>query len=71
MNQIVNMIMRMVMRKLLNRGIDKGMDMAMGSRKKRDPEGVSDADRAEMAAMRDKQKRAKQAMRVGKRMGRF
>ncbi|MEL6691036.1 MAG: hypothetical protein AAFP28_12030 [Pseudomonadota bacterium] len=69
MDRILNMVMRMVMRKVLNRGIDKGLDMAMGgSKNAKGGHGVSDEDRAEMEAMRAKQKRAKQAMRVGRRM---
>ena len=70
MNQILNMVMRMFLRKVISRGMDKGMDMAMGPRKK-GGHGVSDADRAEMEAAKKSQQRAKQAMRVGKRLGKF
>ena len=70
MDRILNMFMRMVMRKRMNRGIDKGLDMAMGN-KKSVGHGVSEEDRAEMAAMRAKQKRTKQAMRVTRRMTKF
>jgi len=80
MNQIVNMIMRIFLRKIISKGMDKGFDMAAGGRKKRaggagnqkaSGHGVSEEDRAEMASMKQSQKRAKQAMRVGKRIGRL
>ncbi|MEL6551359.1 MAG: hypothetical protein AAFQ54_14045 [Pseudomonadota bacterium] len=73
MNQILNMVLRMFMRKVISKGMDKGFDMAAkrGSKKDKPAEGVSEADRAEMAATRQKQKRAKQAMRVTRRIGRF
>ncbi len=73
MNQIVNIIMRVLMRKVISRGIDKGFDMASGRKKgnQNSGHGVSDEDRAEMEAMKNKQRQTKQAMKVTRRMGKF
>ncbi|MDF0601367.1 hypothetical protein P1J78_11545 [Psychromarinibacter sp. C21-152] len=68
-NQIVNMVMRLFFRKVLSRGIDAGMDRMSRSRKgaPEDP----DAAREQSKAGRDTARRAKKAMRVGRRIGRF
>jgi len=72
MDRILQMIMRMVMRKVLSKGIDKGFDMATGSgRRKGGGHGVSDEDRAEMDAMKQRKKNTKQAMKVGRRIGKL
>lgn len=72
MDRILQMIMRMVMRKLLSKGIDKGFDMATGGgRKQQRAHGVSDEDRAEMEAMKQRKKNTKQAMKVGRRIGKM
>ncbi|MEM9349325.1 MAG: hypothetical protein AAGA47_03620 [Pseudomonadota bacterium] len=70
MNRMINMVMRIFMRKVISKGMDKGFEMAAGSRKK-GGHGVSEEDRAEMAAMRQNKKRAKKAMRISRRMGKF
>ncbi|MEM9437069.1 MAG: hypothetical protein AAGA15_08515 [Pseudomonadota bacterium] len=70
MNQIINMVMRIFMRKVISKGMDKGFDMVSGTRKK-GGHGVSEEDRAEMAAAKQNQKRARQAMKVSRRMGKF
>lgn len=64
MNQIINMVIRMVMRRLVNLGIDKGVD-AMAKRK-----GGHDLTPEQQRAANENKKRAKQAMRVGRRIGR-
>ncbi|MEL6912962.1 MAG: hypothetical protein AAFP13_00535 [Pseudomonadota bacterium] len=76
MNQFINMILHMVMRRLISKGMNKGFDMATNRRRKRDDpkgagHGVSEEDRKEMAALRQKEKRTKQAMRITRRIGRF
>ncbi|MEL6608191.1 MAG: hypothetical protein AAFO58_01920 [Pseudomonadota bacterium] len=71
MNQIINMVMRIFMRKVISKGMDKGFEMAAGSRKNKNAHGVSDEDRAEMQRMKNAQKRSKQAMKVGRRIGRM
>lgn len=72
MDRILQMIMRMVMRKVINKGIDKGFDVATGGgRKAKNAHGVSDEDRAEMEAMKQRKKTTKQAMKVGRRIGRL
>lgn len=73
MDRILQMVMRMVMRKLLNKGIDKGFDMATGAGRRRQNggHGVSEEDRAEMDAMKQRKKTTKQAMRVGRRIGKL
>ena len=68
------MIMRIFLRKVISKGMDKGFEMASGARKKPrngQHQGISNEDRAEMQAMRDNQKRAKQAMRVGNRISKL
>ncbi|WP_186826973.1 hypothetical protein [Shimia ponticola] len=67
------------MRKLLNKGIDKGFDMATGAGRRRQNggqggqggHGVSEEDRAEMQAMKQRKKNTKQAMKVGRRIGKL
>lgn len=68
-NQIVNMILRQVMRRFINKGINAGVDMATRGRKGNDQDPK--AARQQSAQGRDTAKRAKQAMRVGRRIGRF
>ena len=77
MNAIINMIIRQVMRRLVNKGIDAGFNQAsrMGNCKKRQdgevdprpmPESKADKRRARQSAQR-----AKQSMKVLRRIGRF
>lgn len=68
-NQIINMVMRLFLRKVLSRGIDKGFDMFS----KRGGGGETDPEAARMQEKqgRDSAKRAQQAMRVGRRIGRM
>ncbi|MCG6904161.1 MAG: hypothetical protein LJE68_15915 [Rhodobacter sp.] len=68
-NQIINMVIRQIMRRFISKGIDAGINMASRKRPKAgdDPETVARLG----AEGRDNAKRAKQAMRVGRRVGRF
>ncbi len=69
-NQIVNMVMRLFVRKALSRGIDAGFDMMSKRRGAADPQDP-DAARRQQAAGRENAKRAKDMMRLGRRIGRF
>lgn len=65
-NQLINMAVRIVMRKLMHKGINAGIDMASRRRpgqEAADPRQKAEADQAA--------KRARKAMRVTRRMGRF
>lgn len=66
-NQIINMVVRMVVRRVLRSGMNAGMD-AVG---KRMGKGKGDAPEGEVPNSAETAKRAKQAMRVTRRMGRF
>ena len=65
MNQIINMILRQVVRRLVNVGINKGVD-AMAKRRGGSEELTPD----QKKAAQQSEKRAKQAMRVARRVGR-
>ncbi|WP_281858534.1 hypothetical protein [Litoreibacter halocynthiae] len=66
MNQIINMVIRMVMRRLVNMGINKGIDVAA----KRGKAG-KDLTPEQRQAAGQQTKRAKQAVRMSRRIGRF
>ncbi|SFR44315.1 hypothetical protein [Litoreibacter janthinus] len=66
MNQIINMVTRMVMRRLVNMGINKGIDVAA----KRGQGGKELTSEQRQAAGKNA-KRAKQAVRMSRRIGRF
>ncbi|PTX55387.1 hypothetical protein C8N43_0020 [Litoreibacter ponti] len=66
MNQIINMFMRIVMRKLIKAGINKGVDMAA----KRGAAGDELTPEQRQMAGKNK-KRAKQSVRMARRIGRF
>ncbi|MBV0911900.1 hypothetical protein [Anianabacter salinae] len=69
-NQIINMVMRLVMRRLVGRGINAGISAAskrMGKSKTDDPQ--AQARNAQQGA--ETSKRARQAARVTRRLGRF
>lgn len=63
-NQIVNMVMRIFVRKGVNWGINKGTGM-LAKRTPAKPGGASHA-----ASARDVAKRARQAAKITRRMGR-
>jgi len=69
-NQIINMVIRMVMRRVLRSGVDAGMN-AVSNRMNRNksPEEKQAQQGGPDAA--DTTKRAKQAMRVARRVNRF
>ncbi len=69
-NQIINLVMRLFLRKAISKGIDKGFDMAARRRKPGQPRD-SEAERLEKQNGQESAKRAKQAMRVGRRIGRM
>jgi len=69
MNQIVNMIIRMVMNRLLRRGVDAGINRVVGPKPARGD--MSPGQRAGADAARATTKRARQAMRLVRRVGRF
>lgn len=65
---IVNMIIRLVMRRLIGKGINAGID-AVGSRMSRGkPDGASPAPGQGSAQARNLGKRARQAMRLARRL---
>ncbi|SDX03149.1 hypothetical protein [Litoreibacter albidus] len=66
MNQMINMAMRMIMRRLINMGINKGIDVAAnrGQRGK-------DLTPEQRQKSGETSKRAKQAVRMSRRIGRF
>jgi hypothetical protein len=67
-NQIINMVMRMLGRRLINGGINKGIDLAAGRGKpaaEMTPEEHAQATQARQLA-----KRARQAARITRRLGR-
>ncbi len=67
-NGLINMVMRLVMRKFLSRGIDAGFDRFAGKGgKTANPEAA----RRNEKQGRETARRAKQAMRVTRRIGRF
>ncbi|EPX81316.1 hypothetical protein [Litoreibacter arenae] len=66
MNQIINMVMRMVLRRLVNMGINKGIDVAA----KRGKAGKELTPEQRRGAG-EQSKRAKQAVRMSRRIGRF
>ncbi|WP_298261637.1 hypothetical protein [uncultured Litoreibacter sp.] len=66
MNQIINMVIRMVMRRVINMGINKGIDVAA----KRGQRG-EDLTPEQRQKAGEHSKRAKQAVRMSRRIGRF
>ena len=68
-NQIINMVMRLFLRKFISKGIDKGFDMA--ATRKKGPVPDPEAERLQKQQGSESAKRAKQAMRVGRRIGRM
>ncbi|MBZ8119257.1 hypothetical protein KUD11_11440 [Roseovarius sp. LXJ103] len=63
-NSMVNMVVRMVMRRVMSKGINAGMDAATNRMSKGRPEGAQ-VDAAPT------QKRAKQTMRMARKIGRM
>ncbi|GHE00633.1 hypothetical protein U879_13015 [Defluviimonas sp. 20V17] len=70
-NQLVNMIVRMVMRRLINTGVNKGIDLAS---RRRGASGRPDGGTSgpgQGADGRETSRRARQALRLMRRFGRF
>ena len=68
-NQIVNMVLRMVVNRLLRRGIDAGIDRVAG--KGRPAGQMTPEERRRAQAAKQGAGRARQALRLGRRIGRF
>lgn len=68
-NQLINMVVRMVLRPLLNRGINAGINRASRGRAPADETPAQKALREQNA--NETSKRARQAAKLGRRMGRF
>jgi hypothetical protein len=66
MNQIINLVTRMVMRRLVNMGINKGIDVAA-----KRGQGGEELTPEQRQAAGKQSKRAKQAVRMSRRIGRF
>ncbi|MEP3347792.1 MAG: hypothetical protein ABJN34_02170 [Litoreibacter sp.] len=66
MNQMINMVIRMVTRRLVNMGISKGIDVAA----KRGQRG-EDLTSEQRQKAGENSKRAKQAVKMSRRIGRF
>lgn len=64
-NSLINMLIRMFMRRGMNAGINR-----MANRG-RDPKDMTPEERQNAKAARQNTKRAQQAMRVTRRMGKF
>ncbi len=68
LNQLVNMVIRTVTRRLINMGINKGIDYA--SRKGKPRAGAAGGDRGQSKDARAVAKRARQAAKITRRLGR-
>ena len=69
MNQVVNMITRLVLRRAIKTGIDAGVNLA-AKRRGGDPQNP-EAAKHQGAQGKQTAKRARQAMRLSRRIGRF
>lgn len=73
-NQLINMVTRMVMRRLVNGGINAGINAASKAQKGKapaEPGPWGGKPQPPKAAPQFDAKRAKQAMRVTRKIGRF
>jgi len=68
-NQIINIIIKMVMRKLINKGINAGVEKV--ARKGKSKDQMTAQDKQNTKTARDMTKRARQAMRVGRKIGKL
>lgn len=68
-NQLVNMILRIFMNKILHRGINAGIDRMAG--KGKSPQQMTPEERRQAQAAKQGTKRARQALRVTRKIGRF
>lgn len=67
--RIVQMAMRMLMRRLVRRGVDAGIDRAFGAAKPEDE--MTPDERKQARAGKQNARRARKAMRLGRRIGKF
>ena len=71
-NQLINMVTRMVMRRLINGGIDAGINAMSKSKFKKAAEpGPWDSGQGAASKHQFDAKRAQQAMRATRKIGRF
>ncbi len=72
-NQIINMIFRMFLRKSISRGMNKGFDMLDARQQRNAPDTPKNPDAAKRneKQSRDASRRARQGMRVVRRLGKF
>ena len=71
-NGLINMAVRMVMHRLMSRGIEKGIDLASRRGQAPGEDGQPKADDPRLTAQsRDTAKRARQMVRLTRRVGRF
>lgn len=68
-NRIISMIIRLFVRKIMSRGIDAGLDYASGRGKK--PEDMTKEERKQAQAGKETAKRARQATKLSRRIGRM
>lgn len=68
LNRLLNMIMNMLFRRAVNTGINKGIKHFAG--KGKPAAEMTTQERAQAAKGRDMQKRARQAARITRRLGR-
>lgn len=68
-NRLINMVIRQITRRLVNLGINKGIDLA--SKRGRKDADLTEADRDQARDAKEMAKRARQAQRATKRIGRF
>lgn len=68
-NQIINMVVRIVMRRIVGRGVNAGIDIA--ARKMGKSGDNPETSARQGAEGRDMAKRAKQSMKITRRMGKF
>ncbi|MEZ5731388.1 MAG: hypothetical protein R3D97_03575 [Paracoccaceae bacterium] len=68
LNRLINMVINTVTRRLVNLGINKGIEMAARRGKTDGP--MTAEERAQVKAGRDMAKRARQASKITRRLGR-
>ncbi|MFZ1727943.1 MAG: hypothetical protein WBO29_09770 [Albidovulum sp.] len=68
LNRLINMIIQQITRRLINSGINKGFDFA--ARKGKPKEEMTPEERKQAQMGKDMAKRAKQAAKITRRLGR-
>lgn len=68
-NQLMNMVLRQVMRRAIGRGLNAGLNrMATGGKSAAE---TNSGDRRQAQAAKATAKRGRQALRIGRKIGRF